>query len=175
MNYKGLVDPKDKPFGKWLPFEVQVKIMFWVECFCTMDKRKKFLRKSKGLPKCDATGLPQHLREDQWWNQVVVRRHVTRTSHCHHCQRIFDHKLSVSEGGYDMLFVHSWTTNTLRSFFIFYRLVWWWKWLINPRTWATSWTRALRLRLTGFGIEYPIVPLNSDRSWSEEVNRPIKL
>ena len=24
-----------------------------------------------------------------------------------HCERIFDHKLSVSEGGYDMLFVHS--------------------------------------------------------------------
>ena len=24
MNYKGLVDPKNKPFGNLLPFEVQV-------------------------------------------------------------------------------------------------------------------------------------------------------
>ena len=105
MKYKGLVDPKDKPFGRVLPFEVQVKIMFWVECFCSMDNRKKLLREFKGLPKCDVTGLTQHLDEDQWWNQVVVRRHVARTSHCHHCHRIFDHKLSVSESGYDMFFV----------------------------------------------------------------------
>ena len=98
MKYKGLVDPKDKPFVKWLPFEVQVKIMFWVECFCTMDKRKKVLREFKGLPKCDVTGLPQHLGKDQWWNQVMVRIHVPRSSHCHHCHRLFDHRLSVSEG-----------------------------------------------------------------------------
>ena len=44
MNYKGLVDPRDKPFGRSLLFEVQVKIMFWVECFNTMDKRKKLQR-----------------------------------------------------------------------------------------------------------------------------------
>jgi len=43
MKYQGLVDPKDKPFGKWLHFEVQLNIMFWVECFVTMDKRKKLL------------------------------------------------------------------------------------------------------------------------------------
>ena len=29
MKYQGLVDPEDKPFGNVLPFEVQVKIMFW--------------------------------------------------------------------------------------------------------------------------------------------------
>ena len=46
MNYQGLVDPEDKPFGNVLPFDVQVKIMFWVECFVTMDKRKKV----KGCP-----------------------------------------------------------------------------------------------------------------------------
>ena len=94
MKYKGLVDPKDKPFGSVLPFEVQVKIMFWVECFYTMDKRKKLLREFKGLPKCDVTGLPQHLGEYQWWNQVVFRLHTARTTHCHHCHR-------------DMFFVHS--------------------------------------------------------------------
>ena len=62
MKYKGLVDPEDKPFGNVLPFEVQVKIMFWVGCFYTMDKRKKVVQEFKGLPKCDLTGLPQHLR-----------------------------------------------------------------------------------------------------------------
>ena len=103
MKYKGLVDPKDKPFGRSLPFEVQAKIMFWVECFNTMDKRKKLLREFKGLPKCDVTGLPQNLGEDQWWNQVVVRWHVPRTTHCHHCNRIFDHRLSVSESGYGIV------------------------------------------------------------------------
>ena len=86
IKYKGLVDPKDKPFGSVLPFEVQVKIMFWVECFYTMDKRKKLLREFKGLPKCDVTGLPQHLGEDQWRNQVVIRLHTPRTTHCH-CHR----------------------------------------------------------------------------------------
>ena len=103
---KGLVDPKDKPFGRVLPFEVQLKIMFWVECFVTMDKRKKLLREFKGLPKCDVTGLPQHLGRDQWWNQVVLRLHAPRTSHCHHCHRIFDQKLSVSESGYGICCVH---------------------------------------------------------------------
>ena len=52
MKYKGLVDPKDQqPFGRVLLFEVEVKIMFWVDCFYTMDKRKKLLREFKGLPK----------------------------------------------------------------------------------------------------------------------------
>ena len=55
MKYKGLVDPKDKPFGRVFPFEVQVKIMFWVEYLYTMDKQKKLLREFKGLPKCDVT------------------------------------------------------------------------------------------------------------------------
>ena len=97
MKYKGLVDPEDKPFGNVLPFEVQVKIMFWVECFMTMDKRKKVLQEFKGLPKCDVTGFPQHLGENRWWNQVVVRLHTPRKNGCHHCHRLFDHKLSVSE------------------------------------------------------------------------------
>ena len=118
MKYNGLVDPKDKPFGRVLPFEVQVKIMFWVECFYTMDKRKKLLREFKGLPKCDVTGLPQHLGEDQWWNQVVFCLHTPRTSHCLHCHRLFDHKLSVSESGYDMFFC-SWLNNKLRSCLFF--------------------------------------------------------
>ena len=104
MKYQGLVDPKDKPFGWVLPFEVQLKTMFWVECFVTMEKRKKLLREFKGLPKCDVTSLPQHLGQDQWWSQVEVRFHVPKTSHCHHCHPLFHLKLSVSEDRYGMFF-----------------------------------------------------------------------
>ena len=119
MNCRGLVDPQNKPFGNLLPLEVQVKIMFWVECFVTKDKRKKVLQEFKGLLKCDVTGFPQHLGEDRWWNQVVLRLHAPRKNGFHHCHRLFDHKLSVSE---DMLFWEG-LNHTLRSFFIFYRWV----------------------------------------------------
>ena len=117
MKYKGLVDPKDKPFGRLLPFEVQVKIMFWVECFYTMDKRKKLLQEFNGLPKCNVTGFPQHLGEDRRWNQVVIRLHAPRGSHCHHCHRLMDHRLSVSESGADMFLFCEWLNHTPRSVF----------------------------------------------------------
>ena len=94
---RGLVDPKNKPFGNVLPFEVQIKIMFWVHCFYTMDQRKKVVRELKGLPKCDLTGFPQHLGESRWWNQVVVRLHAPRRNGFHHCHRLMDHRMSVSE------------------------------------------------------------------------------
>ena len=96
MKYKGLVDPKDKPFGRVFPFEVQLKIMFWVEFFVTKDKRKKLLQEFKRLPKCNVTGFPQHLGEGQRRNQVVSRLHAPRGSHCHHCHhchRLIDHRL----------------------------------------------------------------------------------
>ena len=97
MDCRGLVDPRNKPFGRVLPLEVQIKIMFWVECFYTMDRRKKVVQEFKGLPKCDLTGFPQHLGEGRWWNQVVVRLHAPRKNGCHHCHRLMDHRLSVSE------------------------------------------------------------------------------
>ena len=97
MDCRGLVDPKNKPFGRVLPLEVQVKIMFWVHCFYTMDKRKKVVQEFKGLPKCDLTGFPQHLGEDRRWNQVVFRLHTPRRNGCHHCHRMMDHRLSVSD------------------------------------------------------------------------------
>ena len=97
MDCRGLVDPQNKPFGRVLPLEVQIKIMFWVHCFYTMDKRKKVVQELKGLPKCDLTGFPQHLGEDRWWNQVVVRLHAPRKNGCHHCHRLMDHRLSVRE------------------------------------------------------------------------------
>ena len=97
MNCRGLVDPRNKPFGNVLPLEVQIKIMFWVHCFYTMDQRKKVVQEFKGLPKCSVTGFPQRLGEYHWWSQVMFRLHVPRGSHCHHCHRIMDHRLSVSE------------------------------------------------------------------------------
>ena len=91
------MDPKNKPFGRVLPLEIQIKIMFWVHCFYTMEKRKKVVQELKGLPKCDLTGLPQHLGEDRRWNQVVVRLHAPRRNGCHHCHRLMDHRMSVRE------------------------------------------------------------------------------
>ena len=120
MDCRGLVDPKNKPFGRVLPLEVQIKIMFWVHCFYTMEKRKKVVQEFKGLPKCDLTGLPQHLGEDRWWNQVVVRLHAPRRNGCHHCHRMMDHRLSVSDE--DPFFLFLFMTWILRHFFSVFRL-----------------------------------------------------
>ena len=104
MDCRGLVDPQNKPFGRVLPLEVQIKIMLWVHCFYTMDKRKKVVQELKGLPKCSLTGFPQNLGEDRWWNQVVVRLHAPRRNGCHHCHRMMDHRLSVSDFFQDTFF-----------------------------------------------------------------------
>ena len=105
MDARGLVDPNNKPFGSVLPLEVQIKIMLWVHCFYSMEKRGKVVREFKALPKCDLTLLPQHLGEGQYWNQVVVRLHTKRESYCHHCHRLLDHRLSVRE---KMVFFWTW-------------------------------------------------------------------
>ena len=97
MDCRGLVDPQNKPFGRVLPLEIQIKIMFWVECFYTMGKRKKVVREIKELPQCSLTSFPRTLGEDQAWNQVIVRLHAPRTISCHHCHRVLDHRLSVSD------------------------------------------------------------------------------
>ena len=117
MDCRGLVDPKNKPFGRVLPLEIQIKIMFWVHCFYTMEKRKKVVQEFKGLPKCSLTYLPQHLGEDRWWNQVVVRLHTPRKNGCHHCHRMMDHRLSVSEF-LKTHFSHDLDTET--NFFLFF-------------------------------------------------------
>ena len=66
MDCRGLVDPQNKPFGNVLPLEIQIKIMFWVHCFYTMEKRKKVVRELKGLPTCDLTGFPQILGQGKY-------------------------------------------------------------------------------------------------------------
>ena len=97
MDARGLVDPRNKPFGRMLPLEIQIRIMFWVECIFTNEKRRKVNQELKWLPKCDLTGFPQNLDEDRWWNQVVVRLNAPRRNGCHHCHRMMDHRLSVSD------------------------------------------------------------------------------
>ena len=119
MDCRGLVDPKNKPFGRVLPLEIQIKIMFWVHCFYTMDKRKKVVQEFKGLPQCSLTGFPQHLGEDRWWNQTVVRLHAPRRNGCHHCHRMMDHRLSVSDE--DPFFL-SYDQDAETRFFCFFRL-----------------------------------------------------
>ena len=96
MNCRGLVDPENRPFGYVLPLEIQVRIMFWVHCFHTIDERKKVIQELKELPKCSIMGFPKRLGEFQYWNQVVFRLHARRTTPCHHCHRRLDHRLSVS-------------------------------------------------------------------------------
>ena len=117
MDCRGLVDPKNKPFGRVLPLEVQIKIMFWVECFYTMDKRKKVVQELKGLPKCELTGFPQHLGGDRRWNQTVVRLHTPRKNGCHHCHRMMDHRLSVSDFFQSHIFFHD--LDAEKTFFCF--------------------------------------------------------
>ena len=58
MKYKGLVDPKKKPFGNLLPFEVQVIILFWTQCFMTNNRRTKMNEEFTRLPHCLRTGIP---------------------------------------------------------------------------------------------------------------------
>ena len=120
MDCRGLVDLRNKPFGRVLPLEVQIKIMFWVECFYTMDKRKKVVQELKRLPQCSLTRFPRTLGEYQAWNQVIVRLHAPRTISCHHCHRVLDHRLSVSDFLNHILLLLM--TLTLRHFFSGFRL-----------------------------------------------------
>ena len=116
MDCRGLVDPQNKPFGRVLPLEVQIKIMFWVHCFHTMDKRKKVVQEFKGLPKCDLSGYPKVLGEYYAWNQVVTRLNTPRKISCHHCHRLIEHRLSVSKK-YVLNLLLLLMTLTLRIFF----------------------------------------------------------
>ena len=59
MKYKGLVDPKNKPFGNLLPFEVQVTIMFWTQCFMSNEKKKKMNADFTRLPSSLGTDIPK--------------------------------------------------------------------------------------------------------------------
>ena len=53
-----LEDRKNKPFGNLLPFEMQVIIIFWTQCFMTNDRRKKMNEELTRLPCCLRTAIP---------------------------------------------------------------------------------------------------------------------
>lgn len=44
MKYRGMIDLKDKLFGRWLPIEVQWSTVFFTEWFVTNDKRRAGMR-----------------------------------------------------------------------------------------------------------------------------------
>ena len=50
MKFYGLVDVNNKPFGRLLPVEMQVIIMFWASVAETNDKRKKVLVQLVRIP-----------------------------------------------------------------------------------------------------------------------------
>ena len=74
MKYQlqGLVDPKEEPFDRVLPFEVQVKIMFWFECFVTIDKRKKLQASHNTSDRINGG--------TKWWFVFIFPEHPTVTT-----------------------------------------------------------------------------------------------
>ena len=92
MKYKGLVDPKNKPFGNLLPFKVQVIIMFWTQCFMTNDRRTKMNEELTRLPCCLRTGIPMFVAFSfssgyKRFSSAMENKPYPRFYGCPHCFR----------------------------------------------------------------------------------------
>ena len=92
MKYKGLVDPKNKPFGNLLPFEVQVIIMFWTQCFMTNDTRTTMNEEFTRLPRCLRTGIPMSVAFSfssgyKRFSSAMENKPYPRFYGCPHCFR----------------------------------------------------------------------------------------
>ena len=61
MKFYGLVDANNKPFGRLLPVEIQVIIMFWASVAETNDKRKKVLAQLVRILVCRNTHIPKYV------------------------------------------------------------------------------------------------------------------
>ena len=90
--YKGLVDPKNKPFGNLLPFEVQVIIMFWTQCFMTNDRRTKINEELTRLPSCHRTAIPMSVAFSfssgyKRFSSAMENKPYPRFYGCPHCFR----------------------------------------------------------------------------------------
>ena len=101
MKYKGLVDPKNKPFGTLLPFEVQVIIMFWTQCFMTNDRRKKMNAEFTRLPRCLGTDIPKFVAFSlssgyKSFSPAMENKPYPRFYGCPHCFRRNTQQVSVS-------------------------------------------------------------------------------
>ena len=92
MKYKGLVGPKNKPFGNLLFFEVQVIIMFWTQCFMTNDRRTKMNEELTRLPRCLRTGIPMFVAFSfssgyKRFSSAMEKKPYPRFYGCPHCFR----------------------------------------------------------------------------------------
>ena len=101
MKYKGLVDPKNKPFGNLLPFKVQVIIMFWTHCFMTSDRRTKMNEELTRLPSCLRTAIPMSVAFSfssgyKRFSSAMENKPYPRFYGCPHCFRRNTQQVSVS-------------------------------------------------------------------------------
>ena len=101
MKYKGLVDPKNKPFGNLLPFEVQVIIMFWTQCFMTNDRRKKMNAEFTRLPPSLGTDIPKFVAflfpsGYKTFSSAMENKPYPRFYGCPHCFRRNTQQVSVT-------------------------------------------------------------------------------
>ena len=101
MKYNGLVDPKNKPFGNLLPFEVQVIITFWTRCFMTNDRRTKINEELTRLPCCLRTGIPMLVAFSfssgcKRFSSAMKNKPYPRFYGCPHCFRRNTQQVSVS-------------------------------------------------------------------------------
>ena len=101
MKYKGLVDPKNKPFGNLLPLKVQVIIMFWTHCFMTNDRRTKMNEELTRLPCCLRTGIPMFVAFSfssgcKRFSSAMKNKPYPRFYGCPHCFRGNTQQVSVS-------------------------------------------------------------------------------
>ena len=101
MKYKGLVDPKNKPFGNLLPFKVQVIIMFWTHCFMTNDRRTKMNEELTRLPSCLRTAIPMSVAFSfssgyKRFSSAMENKPYPRFYGCPHCFRRNTQQVSVS-------------------------------------------------------------------------------
>ena len=84
-----LVDPKNKPFGNLLPFEMQVIIVFWTQCFMTNDRRKKINEELTRPPSCLRTAIPMSVvfKRLQTFFFAMDNKPYPRFYGCPHCFR----------------------------------------------------------------------------------------
>ena len=99
MKFYGLVDANNKPFGRLLPVEIQVIIMFWASVAETNDKRKKVLAQLVRIPVCRNTHIPKYVNItrqgfQRWYRTVLVP--FGNFNQCPHCSRRQEQQVSVS-------------------------------------------------------------------------------
>ena len=101
INLKGLIDLRDKPFGRVFPIGIQMYIMFWAASAETNDRRKEVNEQLLRIPICLYTSIPLYVNFTcatgyKPWRKTVYRFETRRNQHCHHCFRRNTQEVSVS-------------------------------------------------------------------------------